>query len=109
MQEENKKEEIEKKEEELVEEGTENRHEDRGGEENTKLKLAAIFIVAVLVGVVLKTQATKVFTMGFDDYKLDGYKSNFDLKKKVETTDSTQQETDNNELGNDEPNQDVKN
>lgn len=98
-QEENKKEEIQNNEEGVVEGeiGVNQDYEDEGGE-NTKLKLVALFVVAALVGVVIKIQATKIITTGFDDYRLSGFESDFDLSKKQEVPMVDQQQENETEV-----------
>ncbi len=74
-------------------EAFENSNEDFHQEEgNTKLKLVTLFIVAVLVGVVVKTQAVKTITMGFDDYRVDNFQGDFDLSKESVIPDQDQQQ-----------------
>lgn len=52
-------------------------------------RLIALFIVGALVGITLKTHAIQTITMGFEDYKLGKYKSDFGL-----SVDEEQQEED---------------
>lgn len=90
MYEENKKQEIQKEgevgtsEKKIIEKSNnidvvEDHQED--GEENIKLKLLAMFVVAVLVGVVMKAQATKTIITGFDDYRISEFKSDFNFEE----------------------------
>jgi len=84
MQEENKKEEIQNNEGGIEGDANIDQGYQEEGRENTKLKLVALFVVAVLVGVVIKAQAVKIVTTGFDDYRLSGFESDFDLEKDQE-------------------------
>jgi hypothetical protein len=72
---------------EVAENNNEGCHQEEG---NTKLKLVTLFIVAVLVGVVIKTQAVKTITMGFDDYRVDSFQGDFDLSKEFPIQDQQQ-------------------
>lgn len=42
-------------------------------------RLIALFVLGVLIGITVKTQASKTITMGYDDYKLKNTKQGFDL------------------------------
>ncbi|MDA3815058.1 MAG: hypothetical protein PF549_01675 [Patescibacteria group bacterium] len=101
MQEENKNEEKQNNEKEVVleerkaveEDIIQKENEDEAEVEgNIKLKLTAFFIVAVLVGIVIKNQATETITTGFDDYKIAEFKSDFNLKEENVVTSQDQQE-----------------
>ena len=96
MQEENKNEEIQNSTEGnvLMEEG-EQKEKFIPEEGNSKLKFVALFVVAVLVGVVIKTQAAKTITTGFDDYKVSELKTDFDLKKEEPAVSKEGQDADN--------------
>ncbi len=43
-----------------------------------------IFILGVLVGISVKTEAKKVVTIGYEDYKISGLASDFDLMSEEE-------------------------
>ena len=42
-------------------------------------RLIALFVLGILIGVTVKTQASKTITMGYDDYRLENTKQEFDL------------------------------
>lgn len=44
-------------------------------------RMIALFVIGILVGITLKTQAVKSITMGYDDYRLENTKSDFVLTK----------------------------
>lgn len=46
-----------------------------------KFELALFFILGLLLGFTLKTEATKKVTIGFDDYKVLRGKQGYDLEK----------------------------
>ena len=56
-------------------------------------KLVALFVLGILIGVTLKTQALKTVTMGFDDYRLKETKHYFILTQKQEQVSETEDET----------------
>ena len=60
----------------------EEENQDEGKILNTKL--VALFIIGALVGITLKTHALQTLTMGFEDYKLQKFKSDFGLPAKIE-------------------------
>lgn len=82
----NKEERIEKKEGEM-QEAEEQKNllaETEMGEERffsglVNWRLVALFVVGVLIGVVAKTQALEVVTIGAEDYKLKSIKSDYQL------------------------------
>lgn len=40
-----------------------------------------IFILGVLIGIAIKTEAVKKITIGFDDYQMESAKQDFDINK----------------------------
>lgn len=52
-----------------------------------KFELALFFILGVLVGITIKTEAVKSITMGFNDFQLKNGKQGYDVEKiKAEIT-----------------------
>lgn len=53
--------------------------------ENNKMdvyiELALIFILGILIGIVVKIEATKKITIGFNDYQMKIVKQDFDINK----------------------------
>ncbi len=49
-----------------------------------KKKLMMLFIIGVLVGFILKGSILKPYVIGFEDYKIKNYKSDFQLREKPE-------------------------
>ncbi len=45
-------------------------------------RLVALFVLGILIGVTVKTQALKTMTMGFDDYRLKNTTHDFSLAQK---------------------------
>lgn len=59
-----------------------------------KLKFIAFFVVAFLVGVVIKTQASNFLEVGYNDHKIDGWKSDFNLEiEEVQQNENNNQES----------------
>ena len=48
---------------------------------NFKINLALYLIMGILLGVIIKTEATKRVVVGFDDYKLAGIRQDYDINK----------------------------
>ena len=48
---------------------------------NFKINLALYLIMGILLGVIIKTEATKRLVVGFDDYKLAGIRQDYDINK----------------------------
>ncbi len=46
-----------------------------------KKKLMMLFIIGILVGFILKGSILRPYTIGFEDYKIKNYKSDFQLKE----------------------------
>lgn len=45
------------------------------------MELALFFILGILIGIALKTEAVKKITIGFDDYKMKIQEQDYDLNK----------------------------
>ena len=48
---------------------------------NLKSEMVLLFILGFLVGVVVKTEASKRVTIGFNDYKASSYEQGFNFKE----------------------------
>ncbi|MCX6763917.1 MAG: hypothetical protein NTZ97_04290 [Candidatus Moranbacteria bacterium] len=66
----------EKKAEEILEE-----HEEKKQRLEIFIEVALFFILGILVGVALKSEAIKRFTIGFNDYKMKFTQQNYDINK----------------------------
>jgi flagellar biosynthesis protein FlhB len=62
------------------------------------LKLALLFLVGFLLGIMFKTQALKSFTTGFEDYKISEYKSDFVGSAKPESDSGKESNKNNSNL-----------
>ncbi len=67
--------EFEKTEEEILEE------KPKKGKYDFYVELGLFFILGILIGIALKTEAVKRITIGYDDYKMKIMKSDFDINK----------------------------
>lgn len=45
------------------------------------VEFALIFILGILIGIAVKTEAVKRITMGFDDYKMKIFSQDYDISK----------------------------
>lgn len=45
------------------------------------IEVALIFILGVLIGIAVKTEAAKRFTIGFNDYQMKAAPQNYDINK----------------------------
>lgn len=45
------------------------------------IELVLFFILGILIGIAVKTEATKRITMGFDDYKMKIFEQGYDINK----------------------------
>lgn len=69
-----------------------NQEEGDASSGSNKLKFIAFFVVAFLVGVVIKTQASNFVEIGYNDYKLDNWKSDFSLEENQNPEENQQNE-----------------
>lgn len=54
------------------------------------VEFVLIFILGVLIGIAIKTEAVKKITIGFDDYQMESAKQDFDINKlQVEVTEKS--------------------
>lgn len=56
-------------------------------------RLVALFVLGILIGVTVKTQALRTVTMGFDDYRLKETKHDFNLTQKQAQENKPEEET----------------
>ncbi|MDZ7611627.1 MAG: hypothetical protein U5L10_02595 [Candidatus Moranbacteria bacterium] len=65
---------------EFLEEKEREEREEINEEKNKKLgkfKIVALFLLGIFAGVMFKSQALKSFTIGFDDYRIPAYQSDY--------------------------------
>lgn len=55
-------------------------------------RLIALFVIGALIGITLKTHAVRTLTMGFEDYKLTKYSSDFNVEEGLEDEDEVLEE-----------------
>jgi hypothetical protein len=48
----------------------------------SKIKITALFALGFFIGIMFKSQALKSFAVGYDDYKISQYKSDYPVMKK---------------------------
>ncbi len=58
-----------------------------------------MFVLGILIGVTLKTQALKTITMGFDDYRLKDTKHDFNLTQKQTPGSEVEKDSEDSEQG----------
>ncbi|MFC1756333.1 hypothetical protein ACFLY1_00085 [Patescibacteria group bacterium] len=68
-------------EESIEENSMEDSLTETGKKKNYKVELILFLVLGFLIGIVIKTEAGKRVTMGFDDYKIAALHQDYDLNK----------------------------
>jgi len=55
-------------------------------------RLIALFVIGALIGITLKTHAVRTLTMGFEDYKLAKYSSDYNVEDELESEEEAEEE-----------------
>jgi len=73
--------EVEKKEESSAEDQQDTQTLEKKGKMDLYIEFGLIFILGVLIGIAVKTEASKKITIGFDDYQMKLFSQDYNINK----------------------------